>query len=370
MHGLDTAWAADGPTIARVDILPCTQRQDDPEWKFARGSITHIDGWLIRLEASSGEQGWGHVLGTPIYAPQSDRIAALLQRAVEGLAGASIWRLAEWETRWQALCPDDPCIRSGLQAAWLELQCQRLQQPLHHRFGGARHQQVPVTRLLPLKSPEQMAALARARQAEGYRHLKIKLDGNVALDLQRVEAVRAAVGAEMGLTADANQAYALPDALRLIEGLQPYGLEALEQPVAAADVAGLKRLRQAGRVPIEADEAIGSLTGLMHLLDQGAADYYNLKLHYLGGITQTWMAMRLCEAAGVRYRMGAIFGPRLLVAQGLHLAAVAEHLLGGAELAEFTHLLDDPFTGLDVENGMLAVPSTVGSGVAWTARSA
>lgn len=63
------------------------------------------------------------------------------------------------------------------------------------------------------------------------------------------------------------------------------------------------------------------------------------------------------------YRFGAIFGPRLLAAQGVHVASVAGSIHAGAELAEFDHLLDDPFVGLEVESGELAVPGGLGSGV-------
>src|SRR5690606_7741614 len=149
----------------------------------------------------------------------------------------------------------------------------------------------------------------------------------------------------------------------------PLGVVLMEQPVPADDIDGLRQVRAAGVLPIEADEAIGGLSGLVRLIGMGAADSYNLKMHYFGGIRNTLTDVRIREAAGVGYRFGAIFGPRLLAAQGTHLASVAGNIHAGAELAEFDHLLDDPFAGLEVEAGALTVPDGVGTGVTYAPSS-
>jgi len=61
--------------------------------------------------------------------------------------------------------------------------------------------------------------------------------------------------------------------------------------------------------------------------------------------------------------MGAAVGSRLLSAQAMHLAATLPRLDYACELGEFDRLLDDPFEGIEIENGSLALPKGVGSGV-------
>jgi len=80
-------------------------------------------------------------------------------------------------------------------------------------------------------------------------------------------------------------------------------------------------------------------------------------------LRNTIAAARICEAAGVRYRLGATVGSRLLAAQALHLACALPGVDYACELGEFDRLLDDPFEGLEVEGGVLKLPRGAGSGV-------
>ncbi len=352
--------------LDRVEIVPCTQRQDDPSWRFARGTITHVDGWIVALTTRDGTTGYGHVLGTPIFQPDVARIEPILEELKRVLVGRDVFDLEILHARMEVVAQSEPCALSGFVCAMYEVQARMLGVGLHTLLGGKRRDSVEVSRIVSIKSPEAMADQAQKLASQGYRYLKLKLSGEADLDISRVRVVRERLGAGITLTVDANQAYDADTAIRVCRELRPWRVAMMEQPVPAADIEGLCRIHAAGELPIEADEAIGDLRGLLDLIAMKAADSYNLKLHYLGGIRNTMIAVRLCEAAGVAYRFGAIFGPRLLAAQGVHVASVAKSIHAGAELAEFDHLLDDPFAGLEVQDGELAVSSGAGSGV-WLA---
>jgi len=350
-------------TIDRVDIIACSQRQDDPSWRFARGTITHVDGWIVALTARNGQVGYGHVLGTPIFKPDTARIEPVLEALRREARGQDAFALETLHRRLEAVAGAEVCALSGFVCAVYDLQARMLGVPLHVLLGGKVRDTVEASRIVSIKSPEDMAEQAAKLARQGYRYLKLKLSGESELDVARVRTVRGRLGEAVTLTVDANQAYQADEAIRVCEALRPMGVVMMEQPVPAADIEGLCRVHAAGALPIEADEAIAGLPGLVRLIGMGDADSYNLKVHYLGGIRNTLIAVRLCEAAGVGYRFGAIFGPRLLAAQGVHVASVAGSIHAGAELAEFDHLLDDPFVGLEVEAGELAVPEGLGSGV-------
>jgi L-alanine-DL-glutamate epimerase-like enolase superfamily enzyme len=116
-------------------------------------------------------------------------------------------------------------------------------------------------------------------------------------------------------------------------------------------------------VTVEADEAAGSLAEIYQLVTKRAVDAVSLKIPKLGGIRNTIAAARLCEQAGVAYRMGAAVGSRLLSAHALHLACALPGVDYACELGEFDRLLDDPFEGLEVESGVLHLPAGSASGV-------
>ena len=94
-----------------------------------------------------------------------------------------------------------------------------------------------------------------------------------------------------------------------------------------------------------------------------AVDAVSLKIPKLGGLRNTLAAARLCEAAHIKHRLGAAVGSRLLAAQALHLACALPGVDYACELGEFDRLLDDPFEGLEVEDGVLRLTAGPGSGV-------
>ena len=208
-----------------------------------------------------------------------------------------------------------------------------------------------------------MAAQAQKLVDAGYRYLKIKVHGHVEEDVARVKAIRRQVGDDVHLTIDANQSYSPKDAIAALNRMADYRIDLVEQPVAADDFEGLALVTRTVPVTVEADEAAGSLREIFDLVSKRAVDAVSLKIPKLGGLRNTLAAACLCEAAGIKYRLGAAVGSRLLAAQALHLACALPGVDYACELAEFDRLLDDPFTGLTVENGTLTLPDGPGSGV-------
>jgi L-alanine-DL-glutamate epimerase-like enolase superfamily enzyme len=223
-------------------------------------------------------------------------------------------------------------------------------------------------RILAIKTPKKMAAQAQKLVDRGYRYLKIKVDGEVDEDVARVGAIRRQVGDEVHLTIDANQSYTPKGAVCAINRMAEYNIDLVEQPVPVGDRRGLKLVTDLVPVTVEADESAGSLTEIYELVSSEMVDAVSLKVPKLGGLRNTIAAARICEAAGVRYRLGAAVGSRLLAAQALHLACALPGVDYACELGEFDRLLDDPFEGLEVEGGVLELPPGPGSGV-WRHKS-
>ena len=165
------------------------------------------------------------------------------------------------------------------------------------------------------------------------------------------------------LTVDANQSYSVEDAIEALNRMAEFGIDIAEQPVAAADHEGLKRVTDSVPVTVEADESASSVARVFELVRERAVDAVSLKIPKLGGLINTLAAARICEAGGVEYRMGAAVGSRLLSAQAMHLAAALPGIAYACELGEFARLMDDPFEGIEIENGRLKLPEGPGSGV-------
>src|SRR5262249_6994429 len=142
-----------------------------------------------------------------------------------------------------------------------------------------------------------------------------------------------------------------------------HGVEVVEQPTPGADLAGLAAVTRATSVAIEADESAQSLPEIARLARERIVDSINLRILNLGGIRAVLAAVTICESAGITYRFGATFAPRLFQAHCVDVAATLPPIRFDHELAEFNHILDDPFTGLEVVDGALAPPDGSGCGV-------
>jgi L-alanine-DL-glutamate epimerase-like enolase superfamily enzyme len=251
--------------------------------------------------------------------------------------------------------------KAGIDCA--DLCARALGVPLYNLLGGKLRASVPVLRILALKSPDEMAQEAGRLLAQGYRYFKIKLHGEAALDVARVKAIRERVGEEPHLTVDANQSYTPKDAIHAINQMAACRIDLVEQPVSRRDLKGLELVTRSVPVAIEADEGAGTIDEIMTLVSNRMVDAVSLKIPKLGGLRNALAAARICEAGNIKYRLGAHVGSRLLNAHAVHLAAALPQMDYACELGEFSRMDDDPFAGIEVVDGMLAVPDRPGCGV-------
>jgi L-Ala-D/L-Glu epimerase / N-acetyl-D-glutamate racemase len=356
--------------IARVAFAPCTLRKEDPAWRFALGASPTTQGIVVTIAADNGVQGYGYASATPHMGATRESLAAALERFAPLLIGHDPFAIEAILMALDAQVRGQNQAKAGIDCALHDVVANALDIPLCNLLGGKVRGSVAILRILALKTPAETAAQAKKLVARGYHHLKIKLQGDVADDVARVRAVREAVGPDTHLTVDANQSYSVEDAITAFVRMDAFGIALAEQPVAARDFAGLKRVTEAVPVTVEADESAASIADVFRLVSERAVDAVSLKIPKLGGLRNTIAAARICEAGGVHYRMGAAVGSRLLAAQAMHCAAALPRIDAPCELGEFDRLLDDPFEGIAIVAGTLALPEGPGSGVRLRARAA
>jgi L-alanine-DL-glutamate epimerase-like enolase superfamily enzyme len=351
--------------IAAATLAACTQALADPQWKFARAQVPQLEGWVLRLQDDGGHQGLGYCHAIPAISTHGAGAEAGLAFLAQRLVGRSVDDLAGTMEEIDATLAYQPTVKAAIDMALHDLLARRLGVPVHVLLGGKLRDSVPLSRILPIKAPDEMAAIAARLAGEGYRQLKLKLSGDTDVDVQRVASVRAAAGDGVALTLDPNQSYDAKQMMVAFGRMERYGIALIEQPVPAADFAGLALLTRSLPVAIEADESAQSVRDVFRLVSERAVDVINLKVTNLGGIRRFLQAVRICEAGEVACRMGAAFGPSLLQAMSLQCASVIRRLPYACELSEHLHLLDDPFTPLPVQDGQLRLPAGPGCGVTY-----
>src|SRR5579862_9787457 len=233
-----------------------------------------------------------------------DTVGGLVGAVVERLAPAVIGQDARFRPalarRMAQALYGNTGARSAVEMALADLLGRATGLPLVDLIGGPQRDAVRPLWLLGNATVEQDVAEARARRAEGYGFFKLKVGTKpVADDIACTVAVRAALGPDVALCADANTGFTRAGARRYLEGIQAAGRLFLEQPLRHDDLDGMAMLAGASPVPIGADEGIHSAHDLEAHADAGAAAGASLKFIKLGGIASLLQAATVCSLRGL-----------------------------------------------------------------------
>ena len=333
-------------------------------WKTARYTKGDIEATVVGITDTDGIVGYGYMPSMSIVGESPLSSESLIQALlVPVMKGRSFVGIQPVLREVEQVLGGNFQTKFAIEEALWDLFAKRLQTPLVNLIGGACRLEVPVMRMLGLKPPQETAAEAKALVDRGYRHVKVKIGVDEKRDLETVRRVRDTIGEDVFLSADANQAYAPMEAVRVLRQLENANLGLVEQPVRRDDVRGMAFVRQNVSVPIMADEGIETATDALRHIEAGAMDAVSIKLWKMGGLYRGRDIASVCNAANVRVHVGSTAGSQLLEAIQLHFCASLPDLFGGAEISEFESLTDDPASGLVVENGALRVPSAPGLGV-------
>jgi o-succinylbenzoate synthase len=268
-----------------------------------------------------------------------------------------------------ALAPELPASRYGLELALLDLLGQERGLPLSWLLNPKARAEVSVSALLNADESEEVAAEAAAAAREGYRTLKLKVGTReLQSDIARVKAAREAVATGVRIRLDANGAWSLEQAKAALLELRGLDVECVEQPVGPDDVEGLAALKQMHVCAVAADEAIATPDGaLATLLRHGgpAADVIVLKPTVQGGLLPALRLARSAAELGVdAFVTHSMDGP-LARAGAAHLAAAIsqERLASGVGLGGL-----GGGSGLDTSDfagarGIIVLPGRPGLGV-------
>ena len=349
--------------ITALTIDSCIMRKEDPTWAFALAASPITEGWIVSIHTDGGMTGYGYASATAHMGASMEGMKGTLERLEPILVDRDPAQMAAIRVALDQALSGNNQAKAGIDNALFDLNARMLDVPLNRLFGGMVNREFPVLRILAIKKPDEMAEQAQILVDQGYRYLKIKVHGEVAEDVARVAAIRKRVGDDIHLTIDANQSYSTKNAIAALNRMAEYNIDLVEQPLRIDNLKGLKLVTEQVPVAVEADESAGSLAEVAYLVEHRIVDAVSLKVAKLGGLWNTMIAAQICATGNVQYRFGAHVGSRLLNAHAMQLAAALPDVWYACEFGEFARLLDDPFEGIEVVDGIIHLPDGVGSGV-------
>ena len=352
-------------TVSSVSCYPVRAPLHTPFVTALRRTTT-VESLLVEIRDTDGAVGYGE-------APQVWRVTGEstdgARACVEGPLSAAVLHgdpedLQPMLRRVQASVVGNPGARAAVDVALHDLVARRRGVSLQRLLGGTS-QRVGTDVTLAAGDVAGSVASAQERVKEGFTMLKLKVGTDAAADVERVSAVRAAVGSDVRLRVDANQGWTVREAITVIRRLEDGGadLELVEQPVAARNLDGLARVTAAVSTPVMADEAVFDLHDLLELIRRGAADLVNVKLAKCGGLGPATALLAVAGAAG----LGTIIGSMMETAVGVGAAAALAAAHGCTNVADLDAAwwAAEPVVkgGIRYEQGLVVLPTAPGLGV-------
>lgn len=349
------------PRILEAEIF-CVELPYREAFAIALG--TSVKSWnvVVRVVTEDGVEGWGE--GSP---------SLVILGETRGMATACARSLAERLVEERDVSPErlyelctsapSPSAAAALEEAVLDAWARAVGLGVAKLLGGPYRSSIETDVTIGIMRPEEQAARAVKYVEEGFRVLKLKLGTDPEEDVDRVKAVRDAVGEGVRIRVDANQGWSVEDAVRVIDRIACYDVEYVEQPVRWDDLDGLARVRRESPVPIAVDETVKKAVDVFKVAGREAADIVNVKVMKSGGLLGALRVAHASEAAGLLNMIGCMGEGRLGITGAVCLAASARNI-AYFDLDSDILLADDYASGGSrVDGGERLLPEGPGLGV-------
>ena len=340
-----------------------------------RTKTTSLSVCLVDIETDTGLTGTGMTAITEeeVIGSIVNDIAAHALLGADPLRHEHLWDRLYWLLTPRGQSGYASHAMAAIDLALWDLKGQALGQPCWRLLGGARAQ-VPVyaTFGFAFFERDELAAAAQSWVARGFRRLKMTVGHHglqrrdeprplaevIAEDVQRIRAVREAVGPDVQIYIDANCSLDYFHALNLARRVEPYDIAFFEEPVTQNDIPALARLRAKTSIPLAAGQNEGLASRFRDMLVAQAVDVVQPNACITGGYTQCLRIAGMAAAFNTQYANGGAWPHH-----NMHLHAG----LANGSLVEYHAVAVDccklVFDGLpEPQNGVLTLPEQPGLG--------
>lgn len=324
---------------------------------------------IVKMQCANGITGWGEAttIGGLSYGAESpEGIKSAIETYLAPLlCGQTFSGPSALADKMNAHVKGNTFAKSALETAFLDAQGKALGLPVSSLLGGALTTRLPVLWTLASGDTQKDIEEGKRLLAEG-RHdtFKLKIGARgLDVDIRHALAIKAALGDEVSVRVDVNQAWDLTTAIKGMTQLQAGGIDLVEQPIPLWDQRGLIALSQRFAVPILADEAVATSHDCYALASGGFTGAYALKIAKAGGPVQALKLAQVAQAAGVALYGGTMLEGTLGSVASLHAWSTVR-MQWGTEMFGPLLLKDDIVVRpLDFSHGQVTLPQGPGLGV-------
>jgi L-alanine-DL-glutamate epimerase-like enolase superfamily enzyme len=267
------------------------------------GDMSHFGLVTCAIETDEGANGVGYTytvgdIGThAVHAMLKHDLAPLLQGANPRRVEA-IWDEMWWHIHFQGRGGIAAFAMAAADIACWDARSNAEQCPLWQTLGGHSDRVQAYAGGIDLQfTLDDLLEQSRRFRANGFGAIKMKLGrANLSEDVARVAAMRAELGDDFPLLADANMAWRVDQAVRAAQALAPFRLVWIEEPTIPDDIEGYARIVREGGLPVATGENFHTVYEFTNFINRGAVSFPEPDAATLGGITPWMKVARLAEA--------------------------------------------------------------------------
>jgi L-alanine-DL-glutamate epimerase-like enolase superfamily enzyme len=338
--------------------LPVETLRTDATQAFLKQETVFVE---LTTEDGAHGRGYSYTIGTGGTAVLAMLRDYLLPHLLgqDPRAPEAIWRRLYDATRATSVGVITSLALAAADTAVWDWRCHQAGMPLWLLAGGAKDR-IPLydTEVGWLHlSTEELVVGATAAVAAGRSGVKVKIGKpHPGEDLERLQAVRAALGPELDLMVDANQAFTGADAIRWAHALEAVDLFWLEEPLPPDDVAGHELLARSTSIPIAVGESLYSVGQFAEYVRRGAVGVVQVDVARIGGITPWLKVAHLAEAHNIAVC------PHFLMELHVSLCAAVPN---SRYLEYIPQLRAITRSEIGVDGAAALAPMSVGLGIDW-----
>jgi muconate cycloisomerase len=287
---------------------------------------------LVRVGDEEGRLGLGEASVTSVWSGETQAGAMALIRDVLAplVAGADPFDLEWINRRLERAAFGNTFAKAALEAAILDLQAQILNVPLYKLLGGRNPNAKGIRLKFVVGAVEPKVAAERARRMteRGWTAIKVKIgrDDHPAADVERLRAVRDAVGPKVFLSVDANGGYTVEQAVWAASRLERLDVALFEQPTPRGDHGAMAQVRRRCSLPVMADESVFTAQDALAVIRAEAADVLSLYPGKHGSIRATQAIASMAEAAGIPCTIGSNLEREVATAAMAHVTVATGNI--------------------------------------------
>ncbi len=289
--------------ITGIEIIPLTMSFKG-QIKESFGTVgLREDDVVIRLHTDEGITGLGEgsTLG-PFYSGESqETVMGIIGHHLfpKALEGKDPFNIDPIHYQMDKVVYANTVAKAAVDFALYDIMGKALNVPIYNLLGGRYADEIPLRGSVGIDTPEKMAALAKSIIDQGFGGIKMKVGLNPPEDIERVKAIRGAVGPTAVIDIDVNGAYTPKEAIYVLRRVSDCAPITVEQPVHRDNLTGMALVKRSVDLPIGACESALTLPQIMRIIQMEAADFFNYKASRSGGLFPAKQAVRMIEAAGL-----------------------------------------------------------------------